>query len=189
MGKENIMQEEEKNEISEQTEPLFKTHCVWTKELLIALQKNATFKFRVFMCILAILLISAFIAMALLDGNWIFYGAMAAMMSFLAVYRFFFPYIVAGRQYRHYQGLYGAPAENEQLFFEDRIVVLSISTNGKVEIAYEKIYRLMKKKNLYILCMKDKTAFFFRKEDLIYGDVASLERFLIEKCPQAKRNF
>lgn len=182
------MQEEEKNEISEQTEPLFKTHCVWTKELLIEFQKNAAFKSRALACIAGVLWLPAVIS-GLVDRDWIFFSIMAAIMIFFAGYFFYLPYIVAGRQYRHYQGLYGAPAENEQLFFEDRIVIVNMSTNGKIEIAYEKFYQLVRTKNLYILYMQNRSAVFFRKEDLIYGDVASLERFLIEKCPQAKRNF
>ena len=68
-------------------------------------------------------------------------------------------------------------------------MIVNMSTNGKIEIAYEKFYQLARTKNLYILYMQNRSAVFFRKEDLIYGDVASLERFLIEKCPQAKRNF
>lgn len=180
------MTEEEKTEVVE-TPPLFETHSVWTKAMLLELQKSAV---RSRLWILAAVVLAMwipYVVLKLIEGSWDMALFLIVVYVLLVGCLFYTPYRIAKRQYNQYRVLYDKDMEYDLCFREETVTSVNLLTGGKLSMGYEKFRRLVKTKNLYILYMEKKMVFFFHRNDFITGDAASFEAFIAGKCPQTKK--
>lgn len=173
----------------EEEQVLFHTHTVYTRETLLEMQKSAIKTVVILIAVLFAFAVPSAVATILEKNHYELVCFMVLIYGLCLACVVSIPYRVVKRQSRQYRSLYGGEVKVELYFGAETVTNVNVQTGGKLSVSYDKFVKIQKTKNLYVLYMKEKMVFLFRKDDFITGDAGSFERFIADRCPTAKRNF
>lgn len=182
------MHEQQPNyaESAEQHNPLFVNHCVYSKEVYIALQKvTRPLWFRVLLTLVNLLF--ALVILIALSGR--IYDLALQMSLYLLIVLFvqlILPHVRARQQMQHNRALYDAPPEAVTYFFDDHLFSHNTMSDAKASVPYNKISRIFCTKTQYILKLDAQLYILLDRNGFTAGSPEVFENFIRTRIRNTK---